>query len=72
MQAPFWSDEDRPFIYWGLGFALNFKWLARRLGLVKHPEEPPRDVTGEPATEHRSREERLREQVEASKYEERR
>jgi len=73
MRAPFWSDEDRPFIFWSLGLSFNFKWAARRLGLIKPSvDEPPREQVGEPQASPRSREERLRDQVEASKYEERR
>ncbi len=70
MELPFWSDQDRPFVVWALGITVNLKFIARRLGLVKaaasvrKPEEI-RDLV--PARE--SREDRLRRQIEASKYE---
>ena len=70
MELPFWSDQDRPFVVWALGITVNFKFIARRLGLVEaaasvcKPEQIRNSV---PAQE--SREDRLRRQIEASKYE---
>jgi len=70
MELPFWSNQDRPFVVWALGITVNFKFIARRLGLVKaaasvRKPEQIRDLV--PAQE--SREDRLRRQIEASKYE---
>ncbi len=75
MRLSFWSDEDRWFVprAFGLGYSLNLKYVAKRLGWIK-------PTSGEaPATEHdrtepptdvpRTREERLRERIESSKYE---
>ncbi len=72
MQLPFWSDEDRPFVFWGLGLSLNFKWVARRLGLIVPPAEGSHEAAQEPQAPPRSREDRLREQIGSSKYEDRR
>lgn len=77
MKLPWWSDENRLFVLWPLGITVNLRYLAVRLGLVRRtgeggevptPDAPPREVA---ATEA-SREERLRRQIERSRYEERR
>ena len=71
MELPFWSDQDRPFVVWALGITVNFKFIAKKLGLVKtagqsvHKGEAPQS---EPVP--LSQRDRLREQIEASKYEE--
>jgi len=71
MELPFWSDKDHLFIAWALGITVNFKFIAKKLGLVKtagqsvHKGEVPRS---EPVS--LSQKDRLREQIEASKYEE--
>jgi len=71
MELPFWSDQDRPFVVWPLGITVNFKFIAKKLGLVKtagqsvHKGEAPQS---EPVP--RSEKDRLREQIEDSKYEE--
>ncbi len=73
MELPFWSDQDRPFVVWAVGITVNFKFIARKLGLVKaaasvrKPEEIRKAV---PTRE--SRENRLRRQIEGSKYEQKR
>ncbi len=70
MELPFWSDQDRPFVVWALGITVNFKFIARRLGLVKAAasvRKPAQIMDSVPAQE--SREDRLRRQIEASKYE---
>jgi hypothetical protein len=77
MSLSFWSDEDRWFVprRLGIGYSLNFKYVAKRLGLLKSPQvssQPPEDSAADVPQEHReTREERLRRQVESSKYEER-
>jgi len=71
MELPFWSDKDHLFIAWALGITVNFKFIAKKLGLVKtagqsvHKGEAPQS---EPVP--RSEKDRLREQIEDSKYEE--
>lgn len=70
MELPFWSDQDRPFVVWALGITVNFKFIARRFGLVKAAasvRKPEAIRESVPARE--SREDRLRRQIEASKYE---
>ena len=73
MKLPFWSDQDRPFVVWALGITVNFKFIARKLGLVqatasvRKPEELRESVSA-----RESRQDRLRRQIEASKYEEKR
>ena len=70
MQLPFWSDEDRPFVLWALGITVNFKFIAKKLGLVKtagqsvHKGEAPQSELVP-----LSQKDRLREQIEDSKYE---
>lgn len=71
MELPFWSDKERLLVAWPLGITVNFKFIAKKLGLVKtagqsvHKGEAPQS---EPVP--RSEKDRLREQIEASKYEE--
>jgi len=75
VRLSFWSDEGRWFVprAFGLGYSLNLKYLAKRLGWIKSaPEETPEtehDRTEPPADAPRTREERLRERIESSKYE---
>ena len=72
MELPFWNDKDRLFIFWGLGMSLNFKFIARKLGLVEPLTQPVTEdepSNSEPSTQ--TRQDHLREQIEASKYEER-
>ena len=71
----FWSNENRWFVprNFGLGYSLNLKYVAKRLGWIKPPpEEMP--ATGpakreEPTAAAETREQRLRERIEASRYE---
>ena len=76
MKLSFWSDEERWFVprALGLGYSLNLKYVAKRLGWIKASPPP---VTLEKTAEvleaqpkSTSHEDRLREQIEASKYEE--
>ncbi len=70
MELPFWSDQDRPFVVWALGITVNFKFIARRLGLVKAASSVPKtEPLKESVPARKSREDRLRRQIEASKYE---
>ena len=77
MKLSFWSDEDRWFVprTLGIGYSLNLKYVAKRLGWInapkeRAPEEPSRDEGARP--EAPSREERLKERIEASKVEDER
>ena len=73
MQLPFWSDEERPFVLWALGITVNFKFIARKLGLVQTTASPQEsEELREPFSARKSRQDRLRRQIEASKYEEKR
>jgi hypothetical protein len=70
MDLPFWSDQDRPFVVWALGITVNFKFIARRLGLAKAAASVPKtEAVKESIPTRKSREDRLRRQIEASKYE---
>ena len=70
MDLPFWSDQDRPFVVWALGITVNFKFIARRLGLVKAATSVHKtEAIKESVPTRKSREDRLRRQIEASKYE---
>ena len=74
MKLSFWSDENRWFVprALGLGYSLNLKYVAKRIGLIK-PEEaaPPSEeaATSGQTMATESREERLRRQIEASRFE---
>jgi len=73
MQLPFWSEQDRPFVVWALGITVNFKFIARKLGLVQTTALPQEsEELREPFSVQESRQDRLRRQIEASKYEEKR
>ena len=76
MKLSFWSDEERWFVprALGLGYSLNLKYVAKRFGWIK--ASPP-SVTPEETVEpletrpkRGSHEDRLRAQIDASKYEE--
>ena len=71
MRLSFWSDEERWFVSraFGLGYSLNLKYVAKRLGWIKPAPETERDRTEPPGDVSRTREERLRERIESSKYE---
>ena len=79
MKLSFWSDEDRLFVQRriGFGWSLNFKFIAKKLGWIK-ATSPTDDEGGsrpEQAGENReqeSRAERLKRQIEDSRYEDRR
>jgi hypothetical protein len=74
VRLSFWSDEDRWFVprAFGLGYSLNLKYVAKRLGWIKSSAVPPADdeAAGEPRPADREdREQRLRDRIESSKYE---
>ncbi len=76
MASSLWSDEERWFVprRFGLGYSINLKYVAKRLGWIRASTadgpETHEPVEEEPRAE--SREERLRRQIEASKYEDKR
>ena len=74
MDFSFWSDEDRLFVSrrFGFGWSINFKYIARRLGLVRDKPGPISADTPQSERSKGSRQDRVRAQIEASKYEERR
>jgi len=71
MRLSFWSDEDRWFVprAFGLGYSLNLKYVAKRLGWIKTRAEETAAEHDQPTAVPKTREQRLREQIEASKYE---
>lgn len=70
MEIPFWSDKDRLFVYWGLGVSPNFKFVAKKIGLIKaaSPLQEP-DVVPSAEVRPQTDRDRLRERIENSKYE---
>jgi len=75
VRLSFWSDENRWFVprAFGLGYSLNLKYLAKRLGWVKSTAADRSDHDegdGDPnEIETETCEDRLRRQIEASRYE---
>lgn len=70
----FWSDEDRWFVprRLGLGYSLNLKYVAKRLGWIQvapraQAGASEREAVKKPA--EASREDRLRKAIDRSKYE---
>jgi len=74
MDFSFWSDEDRLFVSRRLGFgwSINFKYIARKLRLLKEQQTQLSEPAPESEPTPESREERLRRRIEGSKYEDRR
>ncbi len=72
VELPFWSDEDRPFVVWALGVAFNAKWLARRFGLIETQREPSPLKEVARKAKAPTREERLADRIEDSRYEDHR
>jgi len=70
MKLSFWSDEDRLFVQrqFGFGWSLNLKFIFKKLGLIKPP--PPEQPSE--GSRPQSHTERLKKQIEDSRYEERR
>ncbi|MFC2078721.1 hypothetical protein ACFLSZ_01950 [Candidatus Bipolaricaulota bacterium] len=72
MSLKLWSDEDRLFIPRALGWSVNFKYIARKLGWIK-----PAPINGEaesldPADEAlETSEDRLRRSIDRSRFEDR-
>jgi|AntAceMinimDraft_17_1070374.scaffolds.fasta_scaffold02936_7 hypothetical protein len=74
MKLSFWSDEDRFFVQRRIGFGwnINFKFIAKKLGLVKAlPQPVAEEELSKSQSSPQTRQDHLREQIEASKYEER-
>ena len=74
MSLRFWSDEERWLVprALGLGYSLNLKHMARKLGWVrpKASQESPVQVgAGDAESRRESRQDRLRRQADESKYE---
>jgi len=64
-----WSDEDRLFVSRMLGWSINFKYIAKKLGLIKMAK-PVDPVPREEAPPSRTTPEtRLREAIERSRIE---
>jgi len=75
MKLSFWSDEDRWFVprSLGLGYSLNLKYVAKRLGWIRSStsaaEAGSETLAEAPQIETESREDRLRKQIERSRFE---
>ena len=74
MSFSFWSDEERWFVprALGLGYSLNLKHVARKLGWVRPKasrESPAHDGAEDAESRRESRPDRLRRQADESKYE---
>ena len=74
MNFGFWSDEKRWFVprAWGLGYSLNLKHVARKLGWIRakaSQESPVQAGAGDAESRRESRQDRLRRQADESKYE---
>ncbi len=76
MKLSFWSNEDRWFVprSFGLGYSLNLKYVAKRVGWIKAErlQEPPASGPSEhddAKTNTMTREQRLRQRIESSKHE---
>ncbi len=74
MTFSFWSNEDHLFVSRriGFGWSINFKYIARKLDLIK--DSPRLSSEDKPKSEafSNSQQDLLRAQIEASKYEEKR
>lgn len=72
MSFSFWSDEDRLFVPRMLGWSINFKFIAKKLGWINAPST---ETLGEDVVHADSdrpsvdREERLRRSIEQSRLE---
>ena len=71
MNSSFWSDEDRLFVPRLLGWSINFKFIAKRLGWIKTPSPAAPQESVEAAPSGETREARLRRAVERSRSEDR-
>ena len=72
MSPKLWSDEERLFIPRLGGWSINFKYIARKVRLVKTPVSPkPADEPDASAEEAKTAEDRLRQSVERSRFEDR-
>jgi len=70
MNFSFWSDEDRLFVPRLLGWSINFKYIAKKLGWIKPPVdevEPAESEEHEASSE--TREDRLRRAIDRSRHE---
>ncbi|MBN1858331.1 hypothetical protein JW848_03905 [Candidatus Bipolaricaulota bacterium] len=78
MKLSFWSDEARWFTprAFGLGYSLNLKHAAKRLGLIKAGRKASSvedaSTAGGETIKSESREDRLRRQIETSRFEDHR
>ncbi len=71
MSFSFWSDEDRLFVPRMLGWSINFKFIAKKLGWIRSTvvDAPQQNEEGPRSVEPESREDRLKRAVERSRTE---
>ena len=70
MNSSIWSDEDRLFVPRLLGWSINFKYIAKKLGWIKvAAPEGELSPSDEPELTSESREDRLRRAIERSRTE---
>jgi len=65
----FWSDEDRLLVSRFGGWSINFKAIARKLGWIKGRAPDAVDRPASHDTQPSSRDERLRQAMERSRFE---
>ncbi len=75
MSSNLWSDEDRLFMprRLGLGYTLNFKYIAKKLGWIKPAvrKDAPDEGDAEQQDVAETPEERLRRSIDDSRFEDR-
>ena len=71
MRIPWWSDKESLFVAWPLGFTINFKFIAKKLGFVRteSARERPTETEEAPTQGKRTAEDRLRDAIERSRFE---
>lgn len=72
MNLNLWSDEDRLFTPRMLGWSINFKYIARKLGWIKPtPFDSEAESLDQADEMPETSEDRLRRSVERSRFEDR-
>jgi hypothetical protein len=70
MSPSFWSDQDRLFVPRLAGLSINFKFIARKLGLIKRKPQDVKSEVSAPSVEGpESAHDRMKQAVDRSKFE---